>query len=83
MKKLTIVSQVYPPDPAAVGQYLADIAKEMVNRGWQVLVITANNGYDDPSVRYPRTEMRDGVQIQRLPLSHQALYSPSFFPSLE
>lgn len=69
MQKLTIVSQVYPPDPAAVGQYLEDIAKEMVNRGWQVLVITANNGYDDPSVRYPRTEMRDGVQIQRLPLS--------------
>lgn len=69
MKKVTIVSQVYPPDPAAVGQYLADIAKEIAIRGWHVSVITANTGYDDPSVRFHTEEIRDGVHIQRLPWS--------------
>jgi len=69
MKKLTIVSRVYPPDPAAVGQYLADIGKEMVDRGWQVNVLNADRGYDDPNLKYPRNEVRYGVKVQRLPFS--------------
>ena len=69
MPKLLIISQVYPPDPAAVGQQLADVAEEMVRRGWQVQVWTAAQGYEDPSVRYPRRELRAGVQVSRLPWS--------------
>ena len=69
MPKLLIISQVYPPDPAAVGQQLADVAEEMVRRGWQVQVWTAAQGYEDPSVRYPRQELRSGVRVSRLPWS--------------
>jgi glycosyltransferase involved in cell wall biosynthesis len=69
MPKLLIISQVYPPDPAAVGQQLADVAEEMVRRGWQVKVWTAARGYEDPSLRYPRRELRAGVQVSRLPWS--------------
>jgi colanic acid biosynthesis glycosyl transferase WcaI len=69
MPKLLIISQVYPPDPAAVGQQFADVAEEMVRRGWQVQVWTAAQGYEDPSVRYPRRELRAGVQVSRLPWS--------------
>jgi glycosyltransferase involved in cell wall biosynthesis len=68
-KTLLIVSQVYVPDSAAVGQYLADVAARMVHRGYRVVVLTADRGYEDPSVRYPRREVIDGVQVRRLPFS--------------
>lgn len=64
---LVILSQVYVPDPASVGQHMHDAAAELVRRGWRVVVFTANRGYDDPSVRFPRREVRDGVEIRRLP----------------
>jgi len=63
---LVIISQVYPPDPAAVGQHIADVAGHFARRGWRVIVFTANRGYDDPAVRYPARESRDGVTIRRL-----------------
>jgi colanic acid biosynthesis glycosyl transferase WcaI len=62
---LLVISQVYPPDPAALGQHLADVAEEMVRRGWRVIVYTADRGYEDPSVRYARRESRSGVEIRR------------------
>jgi colanic acid biosynthesis glycosyl transferase WcaI len=40
-----------------------------VNRGHQVTVITAINGYDDPSQSYSRKETVHGVRIVRLPWS--------------
>lgn len=68
-KTLLIINQVYVPDPAAVGQYMADVAAEMVRRGWRVVVLTADRGYDDPSARYASRETVDGVEVRRLPLS--------------
>ena len=69
MKTLLVISQVYAPDPAAVGQHMADLAEEMARRGWRVVVYTSARGYDDPSVIYPRRELCRGVDIRRLPLS--------------
>ena len=69
MPTLLVISQVYPPDPAATGQQLADVAEEMVRRGWRVRVWTSARGYDDPRLRYPRRELRRGVEVRRLPLS--------------
>jgi glycosyltransferase involved in cell wall biosynthesis len=68
-KTILIVSQVYVPDPASVGQHMADVAREMARRGHNVIVYTANRGYEDPSRKYPARELRDGVQVRRLPLS--------------
>jgi glycosyltransferase involved in cell wall biosynthesis len=68
-RTLLVLSQVYVPDPAAVGQYIADAAAEMVRRGWRVCVFTSRRGYDDPSVAYSSKELRDGVQIRRIGLS--------------
>lgn len=68
-RTLLILSQVYVPDPASVGQHIADVAVEMVRRGYRVRVYTANRGYDDPSVRYPARENIRGVEVRRLPLS--------------
>ncbi len=64
-----ILSQVYVPDPAAVGQHMADAAGELVRRGHRVVVLTSDRGYDDPSVRYPRKDTVDGVEVRRIPLT--------------
>jgi len=64
--KILIYSSVYPPDPAAVGQYIADVAKAASARGHFVRVITANRGYDDPSIRFPSYEIRNGAEVIRL-----------------
>ncbi|MEO0460488.1 MAG: glycosyltransferase family 4 protein [Myxococcota bacterium] len=69
MGRLLIVSQVYPPDATAVGQYLADLAEHLVTVGKPVSVVSSDAGYDDPSVRYPRSEIRNGVEIFRVPAS--------------
>lgn len=68
-KHLLLISQVYVPDPAAVGQYMADVAEEMVNKGWKVTVLTSNRGYDDPNQIFPASEVVNGVTIKRLPFS--------------
>jgi colanic acid biosynthesis glycosyl transferase WcaI len=63
---ILFITQVYPPDPAAVGQQLADVAADLAARGRSVTVLTADRGYDDPAIRYPRRETREGVRIVRL-----------------
>jgi colanic acid biosynthesis glycosyl transferase WcaI len=67
--QLLMISQVYVPDPASVGQHLADTAEEMARRGWAVRVFASSRGYDDPSLRFPLRETRNGVDVWRLPLS--------------
>lgn len=67
--KIVVISQVFVPDPAALGQYLADGCEELVRRGWQVQVYTANHGYDDSLQQYPGRENIRGVEVIRLPLS--------------
>lgn len=64
-----VLSQVYVPDPAAVGQQIADAAAELAGRGHRVIVLTANRGYDDPSVLYPSCEVIEGVTVRRLRFS--------------
>ncbi|MCC6680137.1 MAG: glycosyltransferase family 4 protein [Phycisphaeraceae bacterium] len=66
---LLVLTQVYVPDPASVGQHMHDAAAEMGRRGHRVIVYCANRGYDDPTQKYPRHEVRDAVSIRRLPLS--------------
>jgi glycosyltransferase involved in cell wall biosynthesis len=68
-RTLLIFSQVFIPDPASVGQHIADVAIEMARRGYDVRVITANRGYENPSVKYADREYIQGVHIRRLPLS--------------
>jgi colanic acid biosynthesis glycosyl transferase WcaI len=68
-RTLLVICQVYEPDPAAVGQQVADVAREMAGRGWRVVVYTSARGYEDPTVRYPLREQIGGVTVRRLPLS--------------
>src|SRR5215471_20314389 len=68
-KTLLVFSQTFVPDPASVGQHIADATFEMARRGHRVQVYTANRGYDDPTVEYPSRETRRGVEIRRLKFS--------------
>ncbi len=68
-KTILIITQVYLPDPAAVGMLFADAARALAERGYRVRVLTADRGYDDPSARYPRRETLNGVEVLRLPFS--------------
>ena len=47
-KTLLVISQMFVPDPASVGQHMADVASEMARRGHRVHVYTANRGYENP-----------------------------------
>jgi len=60
---------VYRPDPAAVGQYLEDMAIECVRDGWEVTVYTSNRGYDDPAQRFVDREVLRGVEVVRFGLT--------------
>jgi colanic acid biosynthesis glycosyl transferase WcaI len=66
---LLVFSQVYLPDPASVGQHMADLASAMAARGHRVVVLTADRGYDDPTQRFPARERLAGVEVRRLPFS--------------
>lgn len=68
-KTLLILSQVFLPDPASVGQHMSDVAIEMARRGHRVRVYAANRGYEDPSVKYPPRETIQGVDVRRLAFS--------------
>jgi colanic acid biosynthesis glycosyl transferase WcaI len=49
-----------------VGQHIADVATSTSARGHFVRVITANRGYDDPSIIFPSHERLRGVEVTRL-----------------
>jgi len=66
---ILILTQVYVPDSASVGQHMHDTAVELAQRGNRVVVVTSARGYDDPTLKSPLRESRDGVEIRRLPLS--------------
>jgi glycosyltransferase involved in cell wall biosynthesis len=66
---LLVISQVYVPDPASVGQHVADAAEAMAARGYDVRVLAASRGYEDAEQKYPRRERRGGVDVRRLVFS--------------
>lgn len=69
MQKVLIISQVFPPDPAAVGQYFDEAAQALRAQGADVTILTANRGYDNPDERFEPFEDRNGVAVRRLPAS--------------
>src|SRR5688572_14201557 len=68
-KTILIISQVFVPDPASVGQHVADVAYELSRRGHHVLVYTSRRGFEDPTQIYPARETINGVEVRRLPFA--------------
>ncbi len=65
--RVLVLSQTFPPDPAAGGQLLADACVALAERGNVVRVLTPDRGYDDPTARYPGVQTYSGVTVRRLP----------------
>ncbi|MEM1098503.1 MAG: glycosyltransferase family 4 protein [Planctomycetota bacterium] len=66
---ILVISQTYVPDPAAVGQYMHEAGVELVRRGYRVKAVAADRGYEDTSLKFPKREVLDGVDIRRYGLS--------------
>jgi colanic acid biosynthesis glycosyl transferase WcaI len=64
-KTVLVISQVFVPDPASVGQHIADVAFELARRGHNVRVYASARGYENPEVRYPRREILHGADVRR------------------
>ena len=77
VRRYLILSQVYVPDPAAVGQHLHEVAAALVARGHAVRVVCAARGYDDPTRSYRTRETIDGVSVRRYGLP---VFSKSSMP---
>lgn len=65
-KRLLVLTQTFAPDPAAAGRYLTDVCQLMVARGHHVVVYSAKNGHDDPSVSYLSRELIAGIDVRRI-----------------
>jgi hypothetical protein len=65
--KILLVSQVFPPDPAAVARVMGDVGAELSARGHEVVALTSDRGYDDPGVKYASRGIENGVDVRRLP----------------
>ncbi|MEZ0314462.1 MAG: glycosyltransferase family 4 protein [Myxococcota bacterium] len=64
-----LVSQVFAPEPGAVGEHLFQATAELAKRGATVRVVTSRHGYDDPTLTFPAHEMMGGVEVLRVPWS--------------
>ena len=50
----------------ATAQHLTDLAVGLVEKGHEVTVVTSDRGYDNPSQRFPRREIWNGIKIIRI-----------------
>ena len=64
--KILLLNQVFYPDVMATGQYLAELAAALVERGHQVTVVTGRRAYDDPEKLFSARETWRGVRIFRV-----------------
>lgn len=65
-KTILVISQTFVPDPASVGQHMADVAVELARRGHRVRVYASARGYENPKLKYPKREDLKGVDVRRL-----------------
>jgi colanic acid biosynthesis glycosyl transferase WcaI len=64
--RILLLNQFYPPDVAATGQLLADLAKELIYRGNEVHVICSRGSYSENNKKYPQYKLADGVHVHRV-----------------
>jgi colanic acid biosynthesis glycosyl transferase WcaI len=64
--RVLVISQVFPPDPAAVGQCLNDVCEALRARDCEVTVVTSQNAYLDGERRYQSVESSRAGEIVRV-----------------
>ena len=61
-----LLNQTFWPDHVATGQYLTEVAQELVRRGHGVTVVTSRRAYDHPETLFPERETWRGIHIIRI-----------------
>lgn len=64
--KFLLLNQTFYPDVMATGQYLQEVALDLVERGHEVTVITSQRAYDHPETGFPKSETWRGIRIYRV-----------------
>jgi glycosyltransferase involved in cell wall biosynthesis len=64
--RILLLNQTFYPDVMATGQYLSELASELVKRGHSVTVVTGRQAYDNRQVTFPPRESWSGVEIYRV-----------------
>lgn len=64
--RVLLLNQCFYPDVMATAQHLTDLAVGLSKQGHEVTVVTSDRGYDNPSRRFPRREVWNGIQIIRI-----------------
>lgn len=62
---ISMITQFYPPDYAATGQFIYDLAGALVQEGFDVSVFTGMPGYAFKQTDVKRQEIDNGVFIRR------------------
>ncbi len=66
MKHVSFISQFYPPDFAATGQFIEDIVVYLASSGYKIYVFTSKPSYATSSNRdCPKQESFNGIKIFR------------------
>jgi glycosyltransferase involved in cell wall biosynthesis len=63
--KLSIINQFYPPDYAATGQLIQELATQLVELGLDVRIFTGQPGYAFAKASAPALEQSERLQIKR------------------
>jgi colanic acid biosynthesis glycosyl transferase WcaI len=66
--KVLLLSQVFYPDVVAVAQYLSDLGVNLSAAGHEVTALCSSYGYDNPTIKFPRTETWKSIRIRRVPV---------------
>lgn len=64
-KRLLIITQFYPPDYAATGQLISELATQLGDLGMQVNIFTGQPGYAFEKDSAPKREVIEQVCVQR------------------
>ncbi|NET50466.1 MAG: glycosyltransferase family 4 protein [Merismopedia sp. SIO2A8] len=68
--KVLILNQFFPPDFAATGQLIEELAKQLAQQELKIDVFTGQPGYAFKQNAAPAREYSDGVLIRRSRMSH-------------
>ena len=64
--KILLLNQTFYPDVMATGQYLAELAAALAEKGHEVTVVSGRRAYDHPDRLFPARETWRGVRIIRI-----------------
>ena len=64
--KLIFINRYFYPDRSATSQMLSDLAFHLASEGYEVVIITSRQRYDDPTARLPTHERVGGLNVERV-----------------